>query len=88
MVSAVLLFAAITAVFEGILLYKYCGLNLLQSKWFAALIHLMAFGINLAVHYGTVTGTMTAICAALVSFAVYPGIIWIKTFAKEWANAK
>lgn len=88
MVSAVLLFAAITAVFEGLLLYKYTSIKLMESKLFAATIHLLAFGINLVVHWGTMTGTMTAVCAALVSFAVYPCVMWLKVFVKEWRNGK
>lgn len=88
MLSAVLVFAAITALFEAILLLKFCDLPLLHNKWFAAAVHFVAFGINLIVHWGTVTGTMTAVTAALVSFAVYPAVIWLKTFVKEWKNEK
>ena len=83
MVTAVIIFATITAVFEALLLLKFCSLQLLRSTLFATLVHFMAFGINLMVHWGTLTGTMTAITAALVSFAVYPSVVWVKTFWKE-----
>jgi hypothetical protein len=74
-VEAVLVFAAITAVFEFIVLMKIrprTRLRILGSSSGVGLIHAIAFGLNLAVHYGSVTGSMTAITASLVSFATVP----------------
>lgn len=88
MVTAVLLFAAITALFEAIMLLKWFNVDTLHKPWVAGLVHIAAFGINLLVHWGTLTGTMTAITAALVSFAVYPAVIWLKTFRTELKNEK
>jgi len=83
MLSAVLIFAAVSAALELILLLKWCPLNLLKKPSFQLLVHVVVSGLNLWVHFGTVTGTMTAIVAALISFATVPMAVWLKTFRKE-----
>ena len=88
MLTAVLVFAAITALFEAIMLMKFFSLDTMQNKWVAGAVHITAFLVNLVVHWGTVTGTMTAVTAALVSFAVYPAVIWLKAFWKEYKHAQ
>ena len=80
MVTAVLVFALLTAILEALLLYRFCSLKTLNSKSMPWIVHFIVVGINLAIHWGTIVGTMTAITAALVSFAVYPAVIWLKTF--------
>lgn len=86
MLTIVIVFAAITALFEALLLLKFVSLNRLMSPWSAAAVHIGVFAINLIVHWGTIVGTMTAVTAALVSFAVYPSVIWLKTFWTEMKN--
>lgn len=88
MIAIVLTFAVITALFEAFLLLKFVSLDRLMSPWSATAVHIGVFCINLAVHFGTIVGTMTAVTAALVSFAVYPAVIWVKTYLKEYRNAK
>lgn len=70
MLEAVLIFGALSAIFEAIVLAKACPRWLLRHG--TVFIHLFVIGINLFIHYGTVTGTMTAIVAGLASFAVVP----------------
>lgn len=84
MLSIVLSFALITALFEALMLLKFVSLKRLMSPWMATFVHIVVFSINLTVHWGTIVGTMTAITAALVSFAVYPAVIWIKTLWTEY----
>lgn len=86
MLVTVLIFAAITALFEALMLLKFVSLSKLMSPWAAAAVHIGVFAINIIVHWGTIVGTMTAITAALVSFAVYPSVIWLKTFYQEYRN--
>ena len=86
MLSIVLSFAVITALFEALMLLKFVSLKKLMSPWMAAFVHIIVFGINITVHWGTIVGTMTAVTAALVSFAVYPCVIWLKAWYTEWKN--
>ena len=75
MLEAVLVFAAITMAFETVVLMKIkprTRCYVLGSDWLVLLIHAIAFGANLAIHYGSVTGSMTAITAALTSFITVP----------------
>jgi len=83
MVATVLIFAMLTAAFEMFLLLKFVPLSKLMSPWTAAFVHIGVFFINIIVHWGTIVGTMTAITAALVSFAVYPACKWIKAFRNK-----
>lgn len=84
MLTIVLSFAAITALFEAFMLLKFVSLKKLMSPWMAAFVHIIVFGINIVVHWGTIVGTMTAVTAALVSFAVYPCVIWLKAAHTSW----
>ena len=88
MITTVICFALITALFEAFMLLKFVSLKKMMSTWAAAAVHIGVFLINLVVHFGTIVGTMTAVTAALVSFAVYPAVIWAKTCHKEYQNAK
>ena len=88
MLVTVLIFAAITALFEAFLLLKFVSLSKLMSPWAAAAVHVGVFAINIIVHWGIIVGTMTAITAALVSFAVYPSVIWLKTFWSSYNGSE
>lgn len=70
MLEAVLIFGALSALFEAIVLWKTCPRWLILHG--AVFIHIVVIGVNLFIHYGTVTGTMTAIVAGLASFMVVP----------------
>lgn len=70
MLEAVLIFGALSALFEAIVLWKTCPRWLIKHG--AIPIHIFVIGVNLFIHYGTVTGTMTAIVAGLASFMVVP----------------
>ena len=85
MVTAVVIFALLSALFEMILLLKLAPLSLLQKNWFQVTTHTLVIAANLAIHFGTVTGTMTAITAGLVSFATVPMCCLAKSF---WHNYK
>ncbi len=90
MIHIVLLFTLITAAFEMCLLMKFATPEWLESSWLlptgwnsrklipkAGVIHMLAIGFNLAVHWGTIVGTMTAITAGLVSFVTVPVTVWV-----------
>lgn len=80
LIEAVLVFAAITAAFELVILMKLAPrtrCRVLGSAAWVTLIHAIVFGINIAVHYGTITGSMTAITAALTSFVTVPFARWL-----------
>jgi hypothetical protein len=70
MLEAVLVFAGITALFEFIIVAKlppnarYWVIH--QRPGF---MHAVVIAINLWIHFGTITGTMTAVTAGLASFA-------------------
>lgn len=85
MVTAVLIFALLSATFEMILLLKLAPRTLLMKPWFQVTTHTVVIAANLAIHFGTITGTMTAITAGLVSFATVPMCCWLKSF---WHNYK
>ena len=85
MVTAVLVFALLSALFEMILLLKLVPKNLMLKPWFQVTTHTVVIAANLAIHFGTITGTMTAITAGLVSFATVPMCCWLKSF---WHNYK
>lgn len=78
-IEAVMVFAFITALFETVILMKIkpsTRLRILGSPVAVGCIHAIAFGVNMAVHYGTVTGSMTAVTAALASFVTVPAVRW------------
>lgn len=75
MIEAVLLFGLITAAFETVLLLKLpprWRLRLLGSPICVGILHALVIAINLAIHWGTMTGSMTAVVAGLTSFATVP----------------
>lgn len=77
MLTTVLIFALLTALFEAVLLLKFSSARALENKWFRGGVHILAIGFNLSVHWGTIVGTMTAITAGLVSFVTVPVVVWI-----------
>lgn len=94
-VEAVFVFAVITALFETVILMKIkprTRVRILGSSFCVGMIHVAAFAVNLAVHYGTVTGSMTAITAALSSFVTVPlvraysGRIFRNQYFPGWAK--
>ena len=84
MLSMVITFALITAIFEAALLLKLSSLRMLEKKWFVNTVHVLAIMFNLAVHWGTIVGTMTAITAGLVSFATVPVVKYIFATEQTW----
>jgi len=85
MVLTVFIFALLSATFELILLLKLAPQKLLIKSWFQVTVHVVVIALNIAIHFGTIVGTMTAITAALVSFSIMPVAIYLKTF---WRNYK
>lgn len=86
MLSTVIAFAVITALFEALILLKFFKLSTLTKSWFPVFVHIVVAGLNLIVHWGTIVGTMTAVTAALVSFTVFPCVIWLKTFWRSYKS--
>ena len=84
MLSTVIAFALLTALFEAILLLKLSSEEKLRQPWFRNGVHLTAIVANLAIHWGTIVGTMTAVTAGLVSFATVPVVIAIFSFKRNW----
>ena len=75
MVETVVIFALLSAAFELVLVAKLplrARLRLLGSPRLTLVVHLLFIGANLVIHFGTVTGSMTAIVAGLTSFLVMP----------------
>lgn len=72
LITTVLVFALLTAFVEFFLLYHYMPLRWLKKKPVQFLLHFGVAALNLAVHWGTIVGTMTAISALLISFATVP----------------
>lgn len=70
MIEAVMLFAALTGVFEWVLLLKLKPRQRIRILRFPGLITAALFAANLIIHWGTMTGSMTAVTAALASFIV------------------
>lgn len=74
-IDAVLIFGILSALFEAVILLKIpprMRLRLLGSKAAVLSIHIFTILFNLIVHFGTVTGTMSAIVAGIASFIVVP----------------
>ena len=84
MVATALIFAFVSALFELILLLKWAPLSWLNNVYFTTTVHVVVILANLAIHFGTVVGTMTAITAGLVSFGTMPLAIVLKTFWRNW----
>lgn len=84
MLSSVLFFGLLTAAVEFMLLYKFMPLNWLRRHWVQGLLHFGVATLNLAIHWGTIVGTMTAITALFVSFVTVPLVIATLTFTYHW----
>lgn len=67
MLEAVLVFAALTALFEYMVLYKMSPRTRLRWLGHPGWLTLGMAAINLTIHWGTITGSMTAVTAALAS---------------------
>lgn len=76
MIEAVMTFALLTALLELALLYKLKPRTRLRVLSHPDAITCVAFIINLVVHWGTMTGSMTAVTAALASVVVTSGARW------------
>lgn len=75
MLEAVIIFGSISAIFEAVILLKLpirLRLKLLGSGTAVGFIHIVISLTNLAIHFGTITGSMTAIVAGLASFVTVP----------------
>ena len=70
MIEAVILFAALTGIFEWVLLVKLKPRTRIRVLRFPGSITFTFFALNLIIHWGTMTGSMTAVTAALASFIV------------------
>lgn len=88
MIAAVIIFAVITAALELVMLLKFASVHLMNKGWFRATLHVGVALLNLLVHWGTLVGTMTAITAALVSFATLPLAIYIKVVYNRYREAQ
>ena len=74
-IEAVFMFAAMSALFEFIVVMKLSPrtrCRVLGSPFKIGLIHLFTIGFNLFVHWGTLIGTSSAIAAGLASFVTIP----------------
>lgn len=83
MIEAVFTFALITMAFEFVVLMKLNParrLRLLGSARWVTAIHVMVIGINLIIHFGTITGSMTAVTAGLSSFITIPLARWLSGY--------
>jgi hypothetical protein len=79
MVEAVLVFALLSAIFEAVLLLKLplrFRLRMLGSGTAVGVLHTLITVANLLIHWGTLTGSMTAVVAGLASFATVPLVRW------------
>lgn len=76
MIEATFIFAMLTALFELVLVCKMSQRTRMHVLRYPALITLLFFAFNLIIHFGTVVGTMTAVCAALVSMGVTALLRW------------
>lgn len=76
MVTAVLIFAALTAALEILILAKLSIPKRLRVLGYPTLITATMFALNLIIHFGTMTGSMTAIVAALASIVTVEIARW------------
>jgi uncharacterized membrane protein len=92
MIDAVLAFGFLLAAMEFVVLSmippKY-RLRILGSKSLSNALHFLVFGINLAVHWGTVTGTMSATLAFVASMiTVSAARFWYGTITDDVRTRK
>lgn len=71
-IEAVAIFALLSAIFEFVVIMKLPMKLRIWCLEHGAFVHTIVFVINIAVHYGTVTGSMVAITAGLASFIAMP----------------
>jgi hypothetical protein len=76
-ILTVLGFALLLAIFETVVLWPL-PTRILKAKAAQWLIHWGFFALALAIHWGTLTGTMAATAAFLVSVVSLPQIIKVK----------
>lgn len=72
MLQTVLIFAAVTAVFEFILLARATPRIRQYLLSHDGILHAVVIGLNMFIHWGTITGSMTAVVAGLTSFLTVP----------------
>lgn len=75
MLEAVLVFGIVSAIFEATILLKLPNrikLRLLGSRMAVGFVHIIIILSNLFIHWGTMTGSMTAVVAGLASFIIIP----------------
>lgn len=77
MLTTILVFILLLAMMEAAITWAI-PLSWLAKRWVQIAIHFGVFALNLAVHWGTVTGTMAATGAFCVSIVVIPAVIWLK----------
>lgn len=85
MIETVFTFAFVSALFELVVLMKMkprTRLRILGSKRAVTLLHVMVIAFNITVHYGTVTGSLTAVTAGLVSFVCVPIARWLSGYIR------
>ena len=76
MVEVVLVFGFMNIVFEFVILAMLpprLRLRILGSSMWCRVLHFAMLGVNLCVHWGTVTGTMSSVmafCASLITVRV------------------
>ena len=86
MIEAVLVFSFLSALFEAVLLMKLplkLRLRLLGNACAVGMLHTAISVANLLIHWGTLTGSMTAVCAGLMSFATVPLVRWYCGYVKK-----
>lgn len=86
MLEAVFIFAFVSALFELIILMKLSPkvrCRILGNPALITIVHTFVITANLIIHFGTVTGTMTAITAGLASFATVPLARRISGFVRK-----
>lgn len=86
MIEAVAVFAFISALFEFAIIMKLkprTRLRLLGNRYWVSVIHTTVFIVNIVIHFGTITGSMTAVTAALVSFVTIPLARWISGYVRK-----
>ena len=79
MIEAVFVFGTLNVLFEFVLLCMIAPryrLRLLGSQTACVFLHFLMLGTNLAIHWGTITGSMSAILAFVAS------ILTVKTARK------
>jgi len=76
MLEATFVFALLTVLFEAALVIKMHQKTRMHVLRYPALITGAFFVFNLIIHFGTVVGTMTAVCAGLASMAATSVLRW------------